>query len=152
MCQKNKFEKVMKKVNLFLVSLVTLVTLSVGLSSCDNEKSPYIGTWKYSEAGNTSFNSFSIRQIDVLDNDNWSVIITNGDIYRGKFWEVKRIDPGVSNVDYTGEKVYAALLYSGDSLEHGSVSFRIVLDSSNSNKASLVHGNGYSRMGTLTKQ
>ncbi|MDR0331849.1 MAG: hypothetical protein LBI15_00110 [Dysgonamonadaceae bacterium] len=147
----------MKKTNLFLFSLVTLVTLSVGFSSCggsNNSTPAWIGTWSYS--GEKFFSNGNsgdmLREIIVTNASgltpgfNARVIMNDGG-FSDRHATVKRIDPGVNNVDYTGDIVRA--------LDLGN-STRIIIDSSNSSRASLERDlpfrGGWTKVGTLTRK
>jgi len=92
----------MKKVNLFLVSLIALVTLSVGFSSCGggssnggssngitiNSRNPFVGTWVPRD-GNSIFQSIVIGEYvtsvtvtyksGTIVRDSWEMVQENTD-------------------------------------------------------------------------
>ena len=97
----------MKKVNLFLVGLVTMVTLSIGFLSCgggnrnsnsnnsNSSDNPFVGTWVPKDDNN----KFEIKQIKIgnfgVTGGKYAIIYKDGKIERGD-WEIT-----VENTDWS---------------------------------------------------
>jgi hypothetical protein len=79
----------MKKVNLFLVGLVALATMSVGLSSCSNNNSWLIGTWEI------SIPHYGTQKLIIHDSKHYSSISESFNL------EVK----GIYTVNGTGTEI-----------------------------------------------
>jgi len=93
----------MKKVNLSLIGLVTMVTLCLGFSSCggggsnSSNSNPFVGTWELTFSG-TSTPSYEIQiRESYSENGTFTWINSDSKTYATGTWKREAVTYGIFN-------------------------------------------------------